>query len=118
MSAISCISPSSEEEPTQRVESRGSDNYERCEAGAWEGNSPPSQGPIPPESVPYYYEDISRETADLVLWDRGCVDGMYLLRKSTNKDADYVLSLCYNNRSVGGFKLFTFLIAGLPRWRF
>ncbi|KAG1659450.1 Tyrosine-protein kinase SYK [Nymphon striatum] len=118
MSAISCMAPDqSQDENSAQTAS----TYESCDARAWESN-PPSQGPIPPESVPYYFEDISRETADLILWDRGCIDGMYLLRKSTNKDADYVLSLCFNN-SVLHYRLRTFPdglvgLTGMPRQKF
>lgn len=51
--------------------------------------------PVPVESMLYYYGSISRETAEWILWDRGCKDGMYLLRES---NSDYVLSLCYQKR--------------------
>ena len=47
------------------------------------------------ESQCYYYGYISRETAEWLLWDEGCYDGLYLLRNSSN---DYVLSLCHQKR--------------------
>ncbi|RWS30954.1 tyrosine-protein kinase ZAP-70-like protein [Leptotrombidium deliense] len=45
------------------------------------------------ESLVYYYGNVSRETAEYILWEKGCVDGMFLLRDSS---CDIVLSLCYN----------------------
>lgn len=47
------------------------------------------------DTCSYYYGNISRETAEYILWDKGCVDSMFLLRKS---NADYVLSLCHQKR--------------------
>ncbi|GAB6031661.1 Tyrosine-protein kinase ZAP-70 [Chamberlinius hualienensis] len=52
----------------------------------------------PPSSVPYYYGHITRENAELVLWERGCLEGMYLLRASHSRDAEYVLSVGHNNQ--------------------
>lgn len=57
--------------------------------------------PVPVESMLYYYGSISRETAEWILWDRGCKDGMYLLRES---NSDYVLSLCYQKRYTFSFR--------------
>lgn len=47
------------------------------------------------ESSSYYYGRISRETAEWVLWDRGCSDGLFLVRDSSS---DFVLSLCHAKR--------------------
>lgn len=47
------------------------------------------------ENECYYYGYISRETAEWLLWEEGCNDGLYLLRNSGN---DYVLSLCHQKR--------------------
>jgi len=49
------------------------------------------------EAQPYYYGFISRETAEWLLWDEDCQDGMYLLRNSSN---DYVLSLCHQKGNL------------------
>ena len=49
----------------------------------------------PIESMKYYYGNISRETAEWILSDGGCHEGMFLLRQSSD---DYVLSLCHNKR--------------------
>ncbi|CAM1306067.1 SYK (predicted) [Pycnogonum litorale] len=122
MSVIPCPTPDDPHDSVlENVSESSSQVYETFGSGSW-GNSPQSQGPIPPESVPFYFEEISRETADLILWDRGCVDGMYLLRKSSNKDADYVLSLCFNN-SVLHYRIKTFPdglvgLAGMLRQKF
>ncbi|KAG8195432.1 hypothetical protein JTE90_013888 [Oedothorax gibbosus] len=78
-----------------------------------------SEVATPVESMLYFYGSISRETAEWILWDRGCKDGMYLLRES---NADYVLSLCFQKSvlhyrikklSSGGVGL-----CGVPRQRF
>lgn len=54
--------------------------------------------------LPYFYGDISREDAELILWDRDCIEGMYLIRSSQNKDAKYVLSLC-SKKSVHHYRI-------------
>ncbi|GIX76951.1 tyrosine-protein kinase, partial [Caerostris extrusa] len=55
--------------------------------------------PVPVESMLYFYGSISRETAEWILWDRGCRDGMYLLRES---NSDYCASLSDKKLSSGG----------------
>lgn len=50
---------------------------------------------------PYFYGRITRDEAEKTLRDRGCQDGLFLLRESTKKMGDYVLSLCANNKYVG-----------------
>ncbi|RWS12017.1 tyrosine-protein kinase SYK-like protein [Dinothrombium tinctorium] len=57
-------------------------------------------GTIGEEAPLYYYGNISRETAEYILWERGCFDGMFLLRDS---NSDYVLSLCHHKRLVASF---------------
>lgn len=47
---------------------------------------------------PYFYGRITRDEAEKILRDRGCQDGLYLLRESTKRMGDYVLSLCHANR--------------------
>ncbi|XP_064476823.1 tyrosine-protein kinase SYK-like [Ornithodoros turicata] len=49
-------------------------------------------GESPVEDAPFFYGGISRETAEWILWERGCQDGLFLLRQS---GPDYVLSLCF-----------------------
>lgn len=56
---------------------------------------PETTSAVDMDKVNYYYGNISRETAEWILCERGCKDGLYLLRKS--KD-DYVLSLCFEKR--------------------
>lgn len=51
--------------------------------------------PVDMDKVNYYYGNISRETAEWILCERGCKDGLYLLRKSKE---DFVLSLCFEKR--------------------
>ncbi|KAF6025752.1 SYK [Bugula neritina] len=46
---------------------------------------------------PYFYGRITRDESEKILRDRGCQDGMFLLRESTKKMGDYVLSLCAHN---------------------
>ncbi|GFY57375.1 tyrosine-protein kinase SYK [Trichonephila inaurata madagascariensis] len=75
--------------------------------------------PVPVESMLYYYGSISRETAEWILWDRGCKDGMYLLRES---NSDYVLSLCYQ-KSVLHYRIKKLSsgevgLCGVPRQKF
>ncbi|XP_042898990.1 tyrosine-protein kinase Shark isoform X2 [Parasteatoda tepidariorum] len=75
--------------------------------------------PVPVESMLYYYGSISRETAEWILWDRGCRDGMYLLRES---NSDYVLSLCYQ-KSVLHYRIKKLSsgevgLCGVPRQKF
>ncbi|XP_054162174.1 RGS domain-containing serine/threonine-protein kinase A-like [Oppia nitens] len=74
---------------------------------------------LSPESQPYYYGFISRETAEWLLWDEGCIDGMYLLRNSSN---DYVLSLCHQ-QSVLHYRITKLrsgelILQGLPQQKF
>ncbi|XP_067137669.1 tyrosine-protein kinase Shark-like isoform X3 [Centruroides vittatus] len=74
---------------------------------------------VPVESMLYYYGNISRETAEWILWDRGCQDGMYLIRES---NTDYVLSLCYQ-KSVLHYRIKKLStgevgLCGVPRQRF
>ncbi|XP_035217979.1 tyrosine-protein kinase SYK-like isoform X2 [Stegodyphus dumicola] len=75
--------------------------------------------PVPVESMLYYYGSISRETAEWILWDRGCRDGMYLLRES---NSDYVLSLCFQ-KSVLHYRIKKLSsgevgLCGVPRQKF
>ena len=50
---------------------------------------------IEEDTCDFYFGNISREAAEYILWDKGFVDSMFLLRKS---NSDYVLSLCYQKR--------------------
>ena len=47
------------------------------------------------EEIDYYYGCVCREVAEYILHERGCSDGLYLLRQS---NGDYVLSLCNSER--------------------
>lgn len=47
------------------------------------------------EEIDYYYGSVCREVAEYILVERGCTDGLYLLRQS---NGDYVLSLCNSDR--------------------
>lgn len=42
----------------------------------------------------YFYGRITRDEAERLLREAGCEDGLFLLRESTKKMGDYVLSLC------------------------
>ena len=55
------------------------------------------QGPdaINEETVEFYYGNVCREAAEFILYDRGCANGLFLLRDS---NSDFVLSLCHNRR--------------------
>lgn len=44
----------------------------------------------------YYFGNISRETAEQILYDLGAFDGLFLIRDSTATDS--VLSLCHQKR--------------------
>ncbi|KAH7971384.1 hypothetical protein HPB49_023162 [Dermacentor silvarum] len=55
----------------------------------------------PLEEAACFYGAVSRETAEWILWERGCADGLYLLRRS---GPDYVLSLCFD-RSVLHYRI-------------
>lgn len=55
----------------------------------------PENAAVDMDKVNYYYGTISRETAEWILCERGCKDGLYLLRKSKE---DFVLSLCFEKR--------------------
>ena len=44
----------------------------------------------------YYFGNISRETAEQILYDLGAFDGLFLIRDSTATDS--VLSLCHHKR--------------------
>ncbi|KAH9366834.1 hypothetical protein HPB48_000035 [Haemaphysalis longicornis] len=58
-------------------------------------------GGEPLEEAACFYGAVSRETAEWILWERGCADGLYLLRRS---GPDYVLSLCFD-RSVLHYRI-------------
>ncbi|KAI1292515.1 Tyrosine-protein kinase SYK [Halotydeus destructor] len=67
----------------------------------------------------FFYKNIPREITEWILWDRGCLDGMFLLRESM---ADYVLSLCYR-KSILHYKITKLpgggvMLHGLPDQRF
>ena len=47
---------------------------------------------------PYFYGRITRDESEKILKDNGCQDGLFLLRESTKKMGDYVLSLCAYNK--------------------
>lgn len=47
------------------------------------------------EEIDYYYGCVCREVAEYILYERGCTEGLYLLRQS---NGDYVLSLCNSDR--------------------
>ncbi|XP_067935043.1 tyrosine-protein kinase ZAP-70-like isoform X2 [Watersipora subatra] len=45
----------------------------------------------------YFYGRITRDESEKILRERGCQDGLFLLRESTKRMGDYVLSLCAHN---------------------
>ena len=49
---------------------------------------------------PYFYGRITRDESEKILKDRGCQEGLFLLRESTKRMGDYVLSLCAHNKYV------------------
>lgn len=46
----------------------------------------------------YFHGRITRDESEKILRDRGCQDGLFVLRESTKKMGDYVLSLCAHNK--------------------
>lgn len=49
-------------------------------------------------AVDYFYGRISRDEAEAFLMNKGCLDGLYLLRESVTVAGNYALSICYQNR--------------------
>ncbi|KAH8036358.1 hypothetical protein HPB51_025699 [Rhipicephalus microplus] len=70
-----------------------------CGAADEDGDGGDSAEPL--EEAACFYGSVSRETAEWILWERGCADGLYLLRRS---GPDYVLSLCFD-RSVLHYRI-------------
>ncbi|XP_037528394.2 tyrosine-protein kinase SYK [Rhipicephalus sanguineus] len=70
-----------------------------CGAADEDGDGGDSAEPL--EEAACFYGAVSRETAEWILWERGCADGLYLLRRS---GPDYVLSLCFD-RSVLHYRI-------------
>ncbi|KAL3868263.1 hypothetical protein ACJMK2_041094 [Sinanodonta woodiana] len=60
------------------------------------GGTPPGQ--IKPSSALYFYGRITRDEAEIILKERGCVEGMYLLRESINPLGNYAISLCHDGK--------------------
>lgn len=94
-------------------------DYEDVRIMMEDSSSLPTTSAVPVEPMLYFYGNISRETAEWILWDRGCQDGMYLLRES---NSDYVLSLCFL-KSVLHYRIKRFPngeveLCGVPRQRF
>ncbi len=56
--------------------------------------------PRPPTSVKYFFGRISRDEAETELNQRGCSEGLYLLRESMTTAGNYALSICHQGRSV------------------
>ncbi|KAL5021706.1 hypothetical protein ScPMuIL_000861 [Solemya velum] len=53
--------------------------------------------PAKASSVMYFYGRITREEAEIILKERGCREGLFLLRESINPLGNYAISICHNN---------------------
>ncbi|KAK2150888.1 hypothetical protein LSH36_384g05024 [Paralvinella palmiformis] len=51
--------------------------------------------------VTYFYGRIARDEAEKILHEKGCKEGLFLLRESMATAGNYVLSICHNGRPDG-----------------
>jgi serine/threonine protein kinase len=58
----------------------------------------------PPHTVDYFYGRLLREESDYILRNRGCQDGLFLLRESCIETGSYVLSLCFE-KNINNYKI-------------
>src|SRR6218665_2423157 len=71
--------------------------------GLWRGEmmtSPPETKALDATTVNYFYGRLSRHEAERILMDKGCCDGLFLLRLSLTKPDDYALAICSGRRSA------------------
>lgn len=60
--------------------------------------SPPETKALDATTVNYFYGRLSRHEAERILMDKGCCDGLFLLRLSLTKPDDYALAICSGRR--------------------
>lgn len=49
-------------------------------------------------SVPFFYGRITRDEAEVILNDRGCIEGLFLLRESISPLGNYAISVCHDSK--------------------
>ena len=54
--------------------------------------------PIKASGVPFFYGRITRDEAEVVLMDRGCMEGLFLLRESISPLGNYAISVCHDSK--------------------
>ena len=53
---------------------------------------------IKASGVPFFFGRITREEAEVILRDRGCLEGLFLLRESINPLGNYAISVCHDGK--------------------
>ena len=50
-----------------------------------------------PNHMPYFYGRLLRDESNRILKQRGCIDGLFLLRERIEETGSYTLSVCFEN---------------------
>ena len=53
---------------------------------------------IKASAVPFFYGRITRDEAEVVLKDRGSIEGLFLLRESISPLGNYAISVCHDGK--------------------
>jgi hypothetical protein len=63
-----------------------------------------------PAYISYFYGRLLREEAEKILRNRGCKNGLFLLRELVQEAGSYAMSICYKGKSTLSVELFTNLL--------